>query len=327
MRRRTFITLVGGALAWPLSARAQQKAMPVIGFLSSRSPVESGPLVDAFRQGLGGTGYVDGQDAIVEYRWAENKYDRLPSLAAELVHRGVTVIVAAGGAPSALAAKASTTTIPIVFTSVGDPVELGVVASLNRPGGNITGSDSTLTAELDAKRLQLLRELVPSGTLIAALINPDRPRSELQVNDIKQSARSLGQQLIIVSAGNENDLDAVFARLKQQQIGAMLVGTDPFFSSRREQLIALAASYAVPASYQWRDFVVAGGLMSYGSSLADSYRQAGVYTGRILKGEKPADLPVMRPTKLQLVLNLRTAKALGLTVPQLLLAQADEVIE
>ena len=280
-----------------------------------------------FREGLSEAGYDDRRNTVIEYHWAENQYDRLPSLAAELVNRHVAVIVAAGGAPSAVTAKAATATIPIVFTSVGDPVELGLVASLSRPGGNITGTDSTLTAELDAKRQQLLRELVPSANVIAALINPNRPLSELQVGDIKKSARSLGQELLVVPAGTDRDLDAAFRTLKQQDVKALLVGTDPFFASRREQLVALAARYAIPTSYQWRDFTVAGGLMSYGGSLAGAYRQAGIYTGRILKGESPVDLPVMRPTKFELVINFKTAKALGLTVPQSILARADEVIE
>ena len=325
LKRRQAIALLGALAVWPITAQTQQ--LPIIGFLSSRSAVESGPLVAVFREGLSEAGYDDRRNTVIEYHWAENQYDRLPSLAAELVNRHVAVIVAAGGAPSAVTAKAATATIPIVFTSVGDPVELGLVASLSRPGGNITGTDSTLTAELDAKRLQLLRELVPSANVIAALINPNRPLSELQLGDIKKSARSLGQELLVVPAGTDRDLDAAFSTLKQQDVRALLVGTDPFFASRREQLVALAARYAIPTSYQWRDFTVAGGLMSYGGSLAGAYRQAGIYTGRILKGESPVDLPVMRPTKFELVINFKTAKALGLTVPQSILARADEVIE
>jgi putative ABC transport system substrate-binding protein len=328
VNRRDLLALAGWATtAWPFVVRAQQKAMPVIGFLSSRSPGESASLVAAYRDGLREGGFVEGRNAAIEYHWAENQYDRLPGLVAQLVRSHVAVIVAAGGVPSAFAAKAATTTIPIVFTSVGDPVQLGLVASLNRPGGNITGSDSSLTADLDSKRLQLLHELVPTATVIAALINPDRPLSELQVSAIQKDARALGQEVIILRASTERDLDAAFTILKQQHVGALLVGTDPFFASRREQIVALAARYAVPTSYQWRDFAVAGGLMSYGGSLADAYRQAGIYTGRILKGENPADLPVMQPTKFEFVVNLKTAQALGLTIPQSILARADEVIE
>jgi putative tryptophan/tyrosine transport system substrate-binding protein len=325
LKRRQFVALLGAAAAWPITARSQP--LPVIGFLSSRSALESKPLVGAFRQGLNEAGYVEGQNAVVEYHWAENQYDRLPGLAVELVRRRVAVIVAAGGPSAAFAAKTATSTIPIVFTSVGNPVETGLLSSLNRPGGNITGSDSTLNIELDAKRLQLLRELVPSATVIAALVNPNRPLSGLQVSDIQKSARSLGQELIIVPAGTERDLDSAFAMFKQQHVGALLVRTDAFFASRREQIVALAARYAVPTSYPFRDFAVAGGLMSYGGSIQDAYRQAGIYTGRILKGENPADLPVMQPTKFEFVVNLKTAQALGLTIPPSILARAGEVIE
>jgi putative ABC transport system substrate-binding protein len=325
MRRRELL-LLGGAVIVPRALRAQQKAMPVIGFLSSRSPFESEPLVAAFRRGLSEAGFAEGRNTSIEYLWAENRYDRLPGLAARLVSRHVAVIVAAGGVPAAVAAKAATTTIPIVFTSVGDPVELGLVASLNRPGGNLTGF-ATLNTGLDAKRLQLLRELVPSAKLIAALINPNRPFSEHQVSDIEKAARSLGQELIIVPASSERELDAAFTNLKEQHIGALLVATDPFFASRSEQIVELAARYTVPASYQGRDFVVAGGLMSYGNSLADDYLQAGIYTGRILKGESPADLPVQQSVKVQMTVNLKTAKAIGLTIPPAILDLAGEVIE
>lgn len=325
MKRREFFAVFGGAAAWPLAAHAQQP--PVIGFLSSRSAGESAPVVAGFRQGLSEAGYVEGRNVAIEYRWAENQYDRLPAFAAELVRRPVAVIVAAGGHASAVAAKAATRTIPIVFTSVGNPVESGLVASLNHPGGNVTGMDATLTAELDSKRLQLLKELVPAASIIGVLVNPNRPLYELQVEGIKATARILGQQVIIARAGRERDLDAAFTALDQQRAGALLVAADPFFSSRREQIITLAARYAVPASYQWRDFAVAGGLMSYGASLAGAYRQAGIYTGRILKGENPADLPVAQPTKFELVVNLKTAQGLGLTVPPAILARADEVIE
>ena len=265
LKRRQLVAVFGAAAVWPIAGAAQQ--LPVIGFLSSRSAFKSEALVAAFRQGLNEAGYGEGRNAVIEFHWAENQYDRLPSLVAQLVRSHVAVIVAAGGVPSAFAAKAATTTIPIVFTSVGDPVELGLVASLNRPGGNITGSDSSLTGELDAKRLQLLREMVPTATVIAALINPDRPLSELQVSAIQKAARALGQEAIIVGASTEPDFDAAFTILKQQHAGALLVGTDPFFASRREQIVALAARYAVPASYPFRDFAVAGGLMSYGGSI------------------------------------------------------------
>ena len=313
-------------LALPLAARAQQPAMPVVGFLSSASP---GPFRDqlaAFHRGLKEAGFVEGQNVTIEYRWAENQYDRMPALVAELVRRPVAVLVASGGAISALAAKAATAAIPIVFTAVADPVEAGLVASLNRPGGNVTGIGA-LTTELDAKRLELLSELVPQSRLIGALVNPNRPDADIQLRDLQAAAHMIGRQFVVLSAGTERDIDTAFATLVRQRVGALLVAADPFFTSRRAQVVALAARHAVPAIYQWRDFTAAGGLMSYGPSLADAYRQAGIYAGRILKGAKLADLPVVQPTKFELVINRKTAKALGLTIPRSLLMRADEVIE
>ncbi len=301
--------------------------MPVIGFLNGASSETFAHLAAAFRQGLSEAGYVEGRNVAIEYRWAEGEYDRLPALAAELVRRQVAVIAAGGGVAAALAAKAATTTIPIVFSGGGgDPVKLGLVASLNRPGGNVTGV-SILTAALGAKRLGLLRELLPSATLIAVLINPTNPNSEIQLKDIEEAARTVGQQIFILYASNERDFDAAFAIIVERRAGALVVGADPYFNSRRDQLAGLAARHAIPAMYEQREFAVAGGLASYGTSLTDSFRQVGDYAGRILKGEKPADLPVMQPTRFELVINLKTATALRLTVPPTLLARADEVIE
>jgi putative ABC transport system substrate-binding protein len=325
MTRREFVLLLGGAMTAAPAVRAQQKAMPVIGFLSSVSPGPLAASVAEFRQGLSETGYVEGQNVVIEYRWAEGRYDRLPALAADLVGRKVDVIVASGGSPSALAAKSETSTIPIVF-SVGDPVELGLVASLARPGGNLTGV-SNMNVELNPKRLELLSELVPQAKVIALLVNQNNRNTERNIKDVQEAARAKGVQLSILKAGTESEIDAAFGSLAQLRAGALVVATDPFLNSRRDQLVALASRHAVPAIYYWREFATAGGLISYGPSLTAGYRHAGVYAGKILKGAKPADLPVQQPTTFELVVNLNTAKALGLTVPPSILARADEVIE
>jgi putative ABC transport system substrate-binding protein len=326
MRRREFIMLLGGAATWPLAARAQQPAMPVIGFLRNTTATGSKPIVTAFFQGLKEAGFVDGQSVAIEYRWADNQNDRLPALAADLIRRQVAVIVAAG-IPAALAAKAATTTIPIAFEIGADPIEAGLVASLNRPGGNLTGV-TTVNVELAPKRLELLHEVVPTTRSIALLVNPASPfNAERLSTDTQIAARTLGLQLYVLHASTERDFDAVFASLVQMRAGALVIVSDSFFLSRIEQLAALTVRHAVPTISAYREFTAAGGLMSYGGSLTDAYRLTGVYAGRILKGDKPADLPIQQATKVELYINQKTAKALGLTVPQALLSRADDVIE
>ena len=305
LHRRSFITLLGGAAVWPLAARAQQPAMPVIGFLNSASPGPFAPLVAGFLRGLKEAGYVEGQNVTIENRWAEGKYDRLPELARDLVRQQVAVI-AATTTPAALAAKAATPSIPIVFETAGDPIKLGLVNSLNRPGRNVTGV-TQLNSELVSKRLGLLHDLIPTATIIGLLLNPNDPRAETQSADMQEAAHALGLQIHIVNASTEGEVDSAFATLAQLRAGALIVGTGEFFNSRPEQLAEQAVRHAMPAFYQLRQFAAAGGLISYGTSITDAYRQAGVYTGRILKGEKPADLPVLRPTKFELIINLKTA--------------------
>ena len=325
--RRKFLVMLGGAAAaWPLALRAQQAAMPVIGFLSGRSPGESESVEAAFRQGLKESGYAEGQNVHIAFRWAEGRYDRLPALLASLVDIRVAVIAAAGGQAVPLAAKAATSTIPIVFVSGEDPVKLGLVASLNRPGGSATGV-SMFLSEMEAKRLALLHELVPTATMIGVIVTPSSPSIDTQLREINSAARALGRQIQIVNATNERELDAAFVSLAQSKVGALLIASNAYFTSRRDQIVALAAQRAIPAIYDQREFPMAGGLVSYGTNLSDSYRLMGVYTGKVLKGEKPTDLPVQQSTKFELVINLKTAKALGLDIPATVLARADEVIE
>jgi putative tryptophan/tyrosine transport system substrate-binding protein len=325
IRRREFIgTLGGAAVAWPFAARAQQPVIPVVGFLSGRSPAESAGEVAAFRKGLLETGYAEPDNVIIDFRWAGERFDRLPALASELIHRPVAVIAALGG--SASAAKAATTTIPIVFGTGLDPVETGLVASLNRPGGNVTGA-TFLSAALGAKRLGLLRDLAPGAEVIALLVDPGKSVGQVQIRDVQEAARALGQSLVVLDGGSDEKIEAGFAALAPQRVGALLVGGDPFFDTRRERLVALAAQHRVPAIYHFREYVLAGGLMSYGTSITDMYRLVGLYVGRILKGEKPANLPVMQVTKFEFVINRKTAKALGVKISDNLLTLADEVIE
>jgi putative ABC transport system substrate-binding protein len=321
--RRQFITLLGGAAAWPVAARAQQSAVPVIGYLYTGAP---GAGMAAFRKGLSETGYVEGRNVTVEYRFAHNEPDQLPELAADLVRRRVAVIAAPGTTSAALAAKAATATIPIVFSTQGDPVQVGLVASLSRPGGNATGF-SYMSGELGSKRLGLLHELIPGATRFAVLVNPSNPIVESMITVVRAAAADIGQQIEILSAGTNRDIDIAFATVLQKRADGLLVSPDALFGNRRAQILTLAARHAVPAIYSLREWTEMGGLMSYGPSAADQYRQTGIYTGRILKGEKPADLPVMRPTKFEFIINLQTAKTLGINIPPSLLAQADEVIE
>ena len=326
--RRKFIAALGGtAFAWPLAVRAEQTAMPLVGFLSSRSPDKSKHLVAAFRTGLQtGGGYVEGQNVAIEYRWAEGQYARLPEMAADLVRRDVAVIVAAGGEPSALAAKAATSTLPIIFSVGGDPVKSGLVASISHPGGNATGV-SLLTEAPEGKRLGLLKELAPSATVFGVLIDPNYPGHEAQVRDVQEAARAIDRQVQFANAGNDLELEAAFATLVEQRATALLVTAAPFFDTRRVRIVALAAQFRVPAIYQFRDYVVVGGLMSYGISITDGYRQVGIYTGQVLKGAKPVDLPVYQSIKFELAINLKTANALGVKISDNLLSIADEVIE
>jgi putative ABC transport system substrate-binding protein len=327
LNRREFVTLLGGsAAAWPLAARAQQAAVPVIGYLGAQSPAAFASRVTAFRQGLGETGYVEGRNVAIEFRWAEGQHDRLPALAAELVARRVAVIVAPGGAPAAIAAKSVTTTIPIVFEMGADPIAMGLVTSLNRPGGNLTGV-SSLNVEVTPKRLEILREAIPTATVVAVLLNPTSPTADSQLRNLQEAARALGLQLHVLHASSARDFDAVFATLLQLRASGLVVASDTFFATHSEQLAALTVRHALPAIHQSRDFALAGGLMSYGGSFVESHRQAGVYTGRVLKGDKPADLPVQQVTKVELLINLKTAKALGVTFPLALSGRADQVIE
>ena len=326
MKRRAFISLLGGAAAaWPLGARAQQPAMPVIGYFSGRSPEAEAPILGAFRKGLEETGYLAGQNIAIEFRFSDGQDDQLPALAAELVRRRVAVLVATDR-PSALAAKAATTTIPIVFTSGADAVEIGLVASLNRPGGNATGVN-IFTTELGPKRLELLRQLLPNAGTIAFIVNPNSATTGRQVSELQTAAAALGQQILVLNAGSEKEIDEAFATIVERRVAAVLYPASLFFQVRQEQLIALAARHSIPAMYEWREFVTAGGLMSYSTNRAEAFRQIGIYTGRVLKGANPADLPVMQSIRFEFVINLRTAKALGIKISGDLLSLADEVIE
>ena len=324
MKRREFIMLLGGAATWPLGARAQQPSMPVIGLLGATTPHGYAAQLAAFLQGLSEAGFIEGRNVAIEYRWAEDQYDRLPALAADLVRRQVTVIATLGGNTASVAAKAATTTIPVVFHGSVDPVEAGLVASLNRPGGNVTG---VVTLNMDTGQKRLMHELLPAATTIGLLLNPANAVAEAQSKDLQAAARTLGLQLRIANASTERDFDAAFASLSQGQVPGLVIGTDGFLVSQSEQLAALTVRHSLPTIFQYRAFVTAGGLMSYGGSVTDSYRLSGVYTGRILKGEKPADLPVQQATKVELIINLKTAKTLGITFPITLLGRADEVIE
>jgi putative ABC transport system substrate-binding protein len=325
VKRRDLIALLGGAATWPLAARAQQRAIPVVGFLNSASLESFSDRVRAFRQGLSEIGYIEGSNVAIEFRWADGRYDRLPEFAADLIRRQVAVI-AAGGPPAAHAAKSATSVIPVVFTIGDDPVQAGLVASFNRPGGNITGVHLFL-AELEAKRFGLLRDVLPQTEVIAVLLNPASQSAEIQSRSVQSAARATGLRAEIVNAGSEGEIEAAFATLAQRRIGALIVGSDPFYFTQRARLAVLAAQYAIPAVYELREFADAGGLMAYGTSIKDGYRQAGAYVGRILKGEKPAEMPVVQSTRFEFVINLKAAKALGLTLPPGLLAIADEVIE
>jgi putative tryptophan/tyrosine transport system substrate-binding protein len=327
MKRREFITLLGGAaVAWPLAARAQQGKMPVIGILASVSPAPYAPFIAAITEGLRQTGYVEGRNVAIEYRWAEGQYDRLPQLAGELVESGVAVMILVGGGATTTAAKAATATIPIVVVMGDDPVKTGAVVALNRPGGNVTGV-SLLSVAMEAKRLQLLRELAPNVSVIAIVLNPNNPQADEQLQELQDAGHALGVQVEPFKAGSPSEIDTAFLNLVERRAGALLMAADAFFNTRREQFIVLSARHALPAIFPYREFPAAGGLMSYGTSLADAYRQEGIYAGRILKGEKPAEMPVQQAVKIELVINLQTAKSLGLTIPLALLGRADEVIE
>ena len=327
IKRREFITLLAGAAAaWPLAARAQQPAVPVVGILASVSPAPYAGFIAAIKEGLQQTGYIEGRNVTIEYRWAEGHYDRLPQQAIELVDRGVAVIILVGGGPTIAVAKAATATIPIVFVMGDDPVKSGAVTALNRPGGNATGVN-LLTVAMEAKRLQLLHELVPNVAVVAIIVNPNNPQAAEQLQDLQAAARTLGAEVEVFKAGSPSDIDTAFASLVGRRAGALLVAADAFFNTRREQFVVLTARHALPAIFHFREFAAAGGLMSYGPSLTDAYRQEGIYAGRILKGEKPAEMPVQQAVKIELVINLQTARALGLTIPLPLLGRADEVIE